>query len=543
MKTFSRLFLSLTLLASVVAFAQSGADDPVLKAMQEEMERSKSNLKLDQEKAPYYIEYAITDQDEYTTDAVFGAVQNDLRNHARILRVLVRVGDYKQDDVIGQNESAVQLAPFENDIPALRLSIWLATDSAYKHAVEQLTAKQAALKQFENAENEPDDFAHAPVVKAIEPLVRLDVDSAAWKKNVETVSAMYRSDPKIDSFAVVFRAGAVNKYFLNSEGSVTRSGSLEYLYNIEGSTQAPDGMRLDRASGKVFTAAAELPNLDAMKSEAKVLMGTLAALRAAPIVEEQYRGPVLFAPDAAGDLVKSLIGENALGRRPRPGDTSRVTGSYANDWKSRVLPDFVTVVDDPTKPTAAGHALLGHYDVDDEAVKARPVTIVEKGTLTNYLMSRTPVRDFPVSNGHGRSAPTTSAHAAFSNLFITSSEPLDKDQLKQKFMESCKNRGMKYCYRVETLSPRMGPRLLYRVYIDDGHEELVRGARFDQLDTRAIRNDLMALGNDVEAFNSLTPMPCSVVVPSLLFGELEVKRANAPKEKLPQYPPPDLKGN
>src|SRR5438270_6536271 len=113
--------------------------------MQAEMERSKSNLKLDQEKAPYYIEYAITDQDEYAADAVFGALQTDLRNRQRILRVLVRVGDYKQDDVVGQNESSVQLAPLENNIPAMRLAIWLATDAAYKRALEQLTAKQAAL--------------------------------------------------------------------------------------------------------------------------------------------------------------------------------------------------------------------------------------------------------------------------------------------------------------------------------------------------------------------------------------------------------------
>jgi predicted Zn-dependent protease len=529
---------------SAAVFAQ-GADDPVLAAMRAEMERSKTNLKLNQEKAPYYIEYAITDQEEYATDAIFGALQTDLRSHARILRVLVRVGDYKQDDVVGQNESAVQLAPFENNVPALRLSIWLATDAAYKHALEQLTAKQAALKQFESSgEAQPDDFAKAPVVTAIGPLAQLQIDSNLWKKNVLAASALYRTDPKLDAFAVVLRANATNRWFLNSEGSVTRTGILTYLYNIEASTQAPDGMRLDRSSGKVFTTLAELPSLDDLKAEAKTLIGTLAALRAAPIVEEQYRGPVLFSPDAAGDLIKVLIGENTLGRRPRPGDTSRVTGQFANDFKSRVLPDFVTVIDDPTKASAAGHTLLGHYDVDDEAVKAAPVTLIEKGTLVNYLTSRQPIRDFPASNGHGRGNATAAAHPAVANLFMTSSEPLGKDKLKQKFIDACKNRGLKYCYRVETVAAqRMTPRLLYRVYVDDGHEQLVRGARFDQLDTRAIRNDLVAMGNDVESFNSISPMPSSVVVPSLLFGELEVKRGNAPKEKLPQYPPPELKGN
>jgi predicted Zn-dependent protease len=542
-----RLIRSICLTVLIVAatglFAQSGADDPVLKAMQAEMERSKTKLQLDQQKKPYYIEYAITDQDEYAADAVFGALQTDLRSRARILRVLVRVGDYKQDDVVAQNESAVQLAPFENDVPAIRLAIWLATDAAYKRALEQFTEKQAALKQFENSDPQPDDFAHAPVVNNIGALAKMQLDTATWKKNLETVSAMYRTDPKLDSFAVVLRATVTNKYFLNSEGSTTRNGSVTYLYNIEGSTQAPDGMRLDRSAGKVVAAPAELPTLDGLKDDAKTLMGTLAALREAPIVEEQYRGPVLIAPDAASDLLKSLVGDNVLGRRPQPGDNARVMGPFANEFKSRVLPDFVTVVDDPTKVSLGGHTLLGHYDVDDEAVKATPVTVISQGKLVSYLTDRTPVRDFPSSNGHGRSSPVTSARPGIANFFVTSSEPLDKDKLKAKFIELCKAHDQKYCYRVETLSPRLAPRLLYRVYVSDGHEELVRGARFDQLDTRAIRSDLVALGNDEEAFNTITPSPASIVVPSMLFDELDIKRANAAKEKLPDYPPPDLKGN
>ena len=545
MKTSRFLYFPLILaLAASFAFGQSseGNDDPVLRAMRAEMDRSKANLKLGKEPPPYYIEYAITDGEEYVADADFGALQNDLHNRTRILRVLVRVGDYKQDNVSGMNESAISLAPLDNDVAAIRLSIWLATDQAYKRALEQLTAKQAALKQFE-ADVLPDDFSRATTVKSIQPLVRMDFDYSAWKKNLEVISALYRSDPKIDSFAAALRATSMNRYFLNSEGSETRTGTISYLYNIQGSTQAPDGMRLDRSSGKMFASTSELPSVDSLKKEAKELMGTLAALRQAPIVEEEYRGPVLVSPDASGDILQALVGENVLARRPRPGDTSRVIGAFANEYKSRVLPDFVSVVDDSTKTELNGHFLAGSYKVDDEAVKAQPVVLVEKGQLVNYLTSRQPVRDFPTSNGHGRATAVSIAQPALGNLFITSSDGLDPAKLKQKFIEACKNRGSKYCYRVETVTPRLLPRLLYRVYVSDGHEELVRGAKFDQLDTRALRSDLLAMGNDLQAFNFAAPIPHSVIVPSLLFQELEVKRANAPKEKLPDYPAPELKGN
>ena len=529
--------------AAVVAqsSAAAGSDDLVLRAMSAEMERSKTSLKLDKEKAPYFIEYAITDQDNYVAEATFGALRVDQRVHNRIVRVLVRVGDYKQDNVMGQNESVVELAALDDDLLALRQQIWLTTDTAYKRALQQLTDKQARLKQFES-DQQADDFAHAPEYHHIDAPVKITVDMEQWKHNVEAASALYRSDPKLQAFACTFQATAINRYFMNSEGSWTRSGKSMYTYNISGSTQAADGMRLDRSQGHAVAAAAELPTADNLKAEAKAVMDTLAALREAPIVEEQYRGPVLFSADAASDVFSGLIADNILGKRPNPGQTSRTTGAFANDFKSRVLPEFVSVVDDPTRETAAGRALAGSYLVDDEAVKATPVTVVDKGILVNYLTSRQPVRDFPQSNGHGRATSFSSAQPGVGNLFVTSSEPLSKEKLQQKFLETCKNHDLKYCYRVETMANRLTPRLLYRVFVADGHEELVRGAKFDQLDTRAMRSDLAALGDDAQAFNQPGQYSSTIIVPSLFFGELEVMRANSGKEKLPQYPAPELVG-
>ena len=84
------------------------------------------------------------------------------------------------------------------------------------------------------------------------------------------------------------------------------------------------------------------------------------------------------------------------------------------------------------------------------------------------------------------------------------------------------------------------PRLLYRVYEKDGHQELVRGAVFDELDTRALRNDLVAAGNDPLVGNREGAVPTTVISPSILFDDLEVKRTDAKNAKLPEYSPPDL---
>ena len=71
-------------------------------------------------------------------------------------------------------------------------------------------------------------------------------------------------------------------------------------------------------------------------------------------------------------------------------------------------------------------------------------------------------------------------------------------------------------------------------------EELVRGAVFSELDVRALRSDLIAVGNDPLVSNRSGGIATTVISPSLLFDELEVKRADTSKDKLPDYPPPPL---
>jgi hypothetical protein len=223
------------------------------------------------------------------------------------------------------------------------------------------------------------------------------------------------------------------------------------------------------------------------------------------------------------------------------GQPARTRGAFASSYKSRVLPDFLSVVDDPTLASYDGKPLLGHYEVDDEGVKAVRVLAVEKGKLVNYLLGRQPIRDFPSSNGHGRARlPASPPEPSLGNLIVTASERVPRDELKKKLIELCQQREQPYGYYVEALSGLRDPRLLYRVWAKDGHEELIRGAVFADLDVRSLRNDLVAAGDDVYVGNRAQNIPHSIVNPSILFDELEVKRADRNKSTLPEYPAPPL---
>jgi len=344
--------------------------DPVLQAMTEELHRSKSGLKLDQVAAPYYIEYRVTDLDEAVAEATFGALNLNVRNRYRVLRVVVRIGDYKQDSYFGQGEGTVGLLPVDNGILPLRHALWLTTDRAYKAAAEALTAKQAQLKQF-TIDQSVNDFAHAEPVHSIAPLAKLAGDFSSWTAALEKASSFYTEDPQIEEFDSSLHFSAVNQYFVNSEGTVVRSGQTFYELRSHCGTQAADGMSLARTTYYAKTKLTDLPSADQFVKGASEVAASLKPFREAPVIEEEYRGPVLVSAHVGSSVFAKLVGENVLGQKPALGKSGRTTGAFSTNYKTRVLPEFFSIEDDPTASSYAGHELLGAYDVDDEGCPHR----------------------------------------------------------------------------------------------------------------------------------------------------------------------------
>ena len=251
-----------------------------------------------------------------------------------------------------------------------------------------------------------------------------------------------------------------------------------------------------------------------------------------------------------------------------------------SDWVSRigsrVLPTSVTVVDDPAAKEFNGKPLIGSYRVDDEGVPANKVIAVENGSLKELLMSRRPGPDSDKSNGHGRSAFLNDARPTPSNLFFTSSEGIPTADLKKKFLDICRANKQEYCLEIKEMdNPAISllhqedfstmlasygggagngdrlPLLVYKVYPADGREEIVRGMRVIGLNTRVLRN-VAAVGKDPFVFNYMqnqvagfagtalgafgsaqNGLPASVVAPSLLFEELDVRGARGEPKRPP----------
>jgi TldD protein len=442
----------------------------------------------------------------------------------------------------------LELAALDNDPIAIRCALWAATDAAYKKALDAYARKQAELKQVQTPP-QADDFSHETPIISLAPPAELKLDEAAWTARVAAESGLYQSDPSVSASAqdveysvASFEARATTAWLVNSEGTIVRKSASRYNEAFGVGTQAADGMHLDRSFASDGTSEADLDSPDVFRKHAVAEIASLADLRKAPVVEEEYHGPILLSADAGTDILRYLLGQGVAATRPPLGTDARTSGPFASSYHTRVLPDFMDAVDDPSLKTWDGYSLLGAYSVDDQGVPAQAVKLVDAGRLDGYLVGREPVRDFPQSNGHARASLAGSPEPVIGVLKITAQNGVSDDELNSRLLALMKDRGMSSAYYVETMGGALTPRLLYRV-TQDGKCQLVRGAILDDLDQRALRSSIEAAGKKLWVGNYAGEVPETVLGPALLFSDATVKRANEKNDKLPFYPPPGNSGH
>jgi predicted Zn-dependent protease len=531
---------------TTISSAQTRADaekDPILKAMLAELDRSKADLQLKGFEKPFFIEYRIDEVDAFETKAEFGATEGSTHAHQRIARVTVRVGDYKTDSSGQRGDGALQLASLGDDPVAIRSALWQATDQAYKEALDAYAQKQAELKQVQTPPQADDFSKEKPIIFLEEPR-SLTLDGDAWAGRVARTSSLYRTDATVKAgehdvqYSIAsFNARATTTRLVNSEGTIVRKSTSSYQQSFGVGTQAADGMRIDRSHATTGAALSDLETAEAFDKQSVPLIASLSDLRKAPVVEEEYHGPVLLSADASTDVLRALLARGVAATRPRLGTEARTNGPFASSYHTKVLAEFIDVVDDPLMKVWDGRNLIGAYAVDDQGVPAQAVKLVTAGRLENYLVGREPVRDFPNSNGHARAALMGPPRPSIGVLKITAANGVSDEELNQKLLALGKDRDLKSVYFVQTMGGATTPRVLYRVSLN-GKRELVRGAELDDLDQRALRSSIEAAGKDLWVTNYLGDVPETVLAPALLLNDATVKRANEKHEKLPFYPAP-----
>ena len=567
--------------ALVMLSAQAPAPDPVFQAMHDEMDRARK-LSLANLEPPYFVEYLIEEEETFSVSANLGGLLSRHKDRFKMPSAHVRVGEYKFDsgNYVGSgfgfgSRYDLEHFPLENSYPLLRRYFWLLTDSAYKSSVEAISRKRAAMRNMQQSE-QLNDFAHADPVKSLRPIRRLAMDEDAWSNRVKSLSAIFAQYPNVKNSGVELEASEGGFTLLNSEGTEVREPENVTFLRARALAQAPDGMSLRDAVTYHAEDAAHLPSEAEMRAGITALAENVVALANAPKGED-YSGPVLFEGTAGAQIFAEVLARNlSLTRRPvaeggRGGSpqNSELDGRMG----ARVLPDTLDVVDDPTQKEWRGRPLFGSYTVDREGVQPKPLRLIEKGVLKNYLLTRQPVRGYEGSNGRARLPGSYGASAAnIGNLFVSTTDAVPVAELKKKLIELCRTRNKPYGIIVRKMDfpssasvdevrrllgaqqgsrPVSMPILVYKVFVD-GHEELVRGMRFRGFNVRSLK-DILAAGDDSSVFEYMdntapfaliggagfTAETC-VVAPSILIDDLELHPAEEELPKLPVVSAPDM---
>jgi predicted Zn-dependent protease len=533
---------------------------PLVRILGEELDRNFVALKEKGDPAPYYIAYEVTEQETSAVSATLGALKSVRSDRRRVLDVTVRVGTPKLDNyhrVRGEAAhftGAVEL-PIEDSPAAIRRIVWLETDRVYRLAAERLIKIKTNREVRVAEEDDSDDFSSEDPAISFQAVQRLGFpldQSAARVRKLSREFAQFRS---VLTSQVTLAAQREMKYFVNTEGARLAYGRAAANLGFSARSKAADGMDIGSADSFDAADVAGLPK-DEEILKAVNRVGVLAsAMPVAPVVDP-YVGPAILSGRAAAVLFHEIFGHRIEGHRQKD-ETEGQT--FTKMIGTKVLPEFLTVVFDPTRRTFGDVTLNGFYAYDDEGMSARPVTVVDKGVLKTFLMSRSPVRGFDRSNGHGRRQPGREVVSRQSNLFVESSQRVTEAKLREMLMAEVRRQNKPYGLYFEqvtggfTMTGRQGPQafkviplVVYRVYADGRKDELVRGADIVGTPLSSFAK-ILATGDRPGIFNGYCgaesgSVPVAAVSPAILLSEIEIEKKQKSDDRPPLLPSPMLGG-
>lgn len=543
------MILASLLLAALLpgrAAAAAAPDAALERAMRVELARAKKALKDDGYPAIYHAALNVWELEDWDRWSAMGSPRAEAWMGQRIVLPDVRVGSPALDNHPPTPRPDYAGTPISeaDDEFALRHALWRVLDGAYKSATADFLRKEERVVSQGKAEYDTDDLASEPplVSTSVRPASRWDRERLGRLE--DALSEPFRRDPTL-----LYAESHVNLRRLwtrrrDTEGLAVDKDDDSAKIEVEASALSPDGLRETVSRDWSARSPEALPTEAEMRKAGRALLADLQELRVAATTSP-FSAPALLDPSVSGALVFAL-GQRLAGEEQRnPAGAQTFRGRLG----TRVLSESLTLVDDPSQTTFRGKPLFGHYDFDDEGVPARRVTLIERGVLTGFLLSRFPVKGFPRSNGHARAPVGVMPAGTPGVLSLTSASPQPVEKLLERLREECRARNKPYGLWIRGLRAAIQQqggggqgsiRFVARVdLVEAATGKLTRVRDLDLVGTPLVMAEsLVAAGDDADVSDVYLVAPTSVIAPSLLLSEAELQRSETKPEKSPILPPP-----
>jgi TldD protein len=556
------LFRSIAIVVAACGFlatarAAQAPTPAVLVAMKEEIDRSMAAMS-NGDPAAYFISSTVADRQYSEVSGSNGALLTSTETRARWLEVQTRVGTYQLDDThkLADRQpswtSPGTSVVIDDDIPVLRREIWRETNRQYRAATEALIkVKTSQQVQVQTAEGNAPDFSREKPHVSIGPRVEIKVDRKPWEEKVRQYTTAFSKSPEVLNSIATFTALGMNQYQVNTEGTQLAFGQVHYRLELYVQSKAPDGMDINRYANFDWLNPKDAPDDKVVFARIQTMIAETEALDKAPLVDP-YAGPALLTGRAAAVFFHEVFGHRAEGFRQKDINEGQ---TFTSKIGEQILPDFISIKDDPTQPALDKQMLLGNYAFDDEGALAENVQLVDHGVLKTFLMSRSPLVSIPNSNGHGRRQLGFVPVARQGNLIVSSSKAVTNDQLREQLIAMVKAQGKPFGLLIDdiaggfTFTGRQQPQafqvlplVVYKVFADGRPDQLVRGV--DIVGTPLVSlTKIVATGDTPDIFNGYCgaesgSVPVAAVAPAILISEMEVQKKETSTDKPPILPPP-----
>jgi predicted Zn-dependent protease len=532
-------------------------EPPVLKAMEAELDRSASVF-AKSDPPGYFISYAVTDDQVVEVSGSNGALLSSGENRNRWLDVQIRAGSPALDDTHRAGDrpaggpNPVTPLPLSDDVPVIRRAIWEATDREYRSAAEALIKIQTSNEvQSQTAEGRAPDFSHEPPHTYYGSVAAIHVDRRPWEERLRRYTAAFSADPAVLNSIGTFTAAAINNYQINSEGTKLEFGQVRYRLELTIQGKATDGMDIERYANFDWVDPSRQPSDAVVTTAIQKMISEVNALQTAPLVDP-YAGPVLLTGRAAAVFFHEVFGHRVEGFRQKDINEGQ---TFTAKIGQSILPEFISIKDDPTAQRLGANVLLGYYPYDDEGVAAQDTTLVDHGVLKTFLMGRSPLVNVPESNGHGRRELGYLPVARQGNLIVTSDRTVSNAKLREMLVDSIKQQGKPFGLLIDDIEGgftftgrgqpqafQVTPLVVYKVFPDGRPDQIVRGV--DIVGTPLVSlTKIVATGDTPDIFNGFCgaesgSIPVSAVAPAVLISEMEVQKKQTSTDRPPILPPP-----